>query len=137
MKHFFVDTNVLIDYLSGRRPFADDAAYLFDQAVAGKVQLYIASISISNSYYIISRHYRTINIRALLTDLLPWITITDVSATVMQQALTSSFTDFEDALQYFSALTMPPIEAIVTRNVKDFGAATLPVMEPAMAISLL
>jgi len=137
MKHLFVDTNVLIDYLSGRRPFADDAADLFNQAVAGIVKLYIASISISNSYYIIARHYRNVNIRALLIDLLPWIAITDVPAAVVQQALTSPFADFEDALQYFSALTMPQIEAIVTRNVKNFGPAELPVMEPAMAISLL
>jgi predicted nucleic acid-binding protein len=137
MRHFFVDTNVLIDYLAGRRPFADDAADLFNQAIAGKVQLYMASISISNSYYIISRHYRNLNIRALLLDLLPWVIITDVSADVMQQALHSTFTDFEDALQYFSALTVPQIEVIVTRNGKDFGTAGLPVVEPAMALTLL
>lgn len=80
MRHFFVDTNVLIDYLSGREPFVDDAAELFNLAFAGQVALYAASISFSNCYYIISRQYRGLNGRALLADMLPWLTVTDVSA---------------------------------------------------------
>jgi predicted nucleic acid-binding protein len=35
MRHFFIDTNVLIDYLSGREPFVDDAAELFNLAFTG------------------------------------------------------------------------------------------------------
>ncbi|MFD2721498.1 type II toxin-antitoxin system VapC family toxin [Hymenobacter monticola] len=136
MRHFFVDTNVLIDYLSGREPFASDAAVLFDLAFTGRVTLYAASISFSNCHYIISRQYRTLNARALLADILPWLAVTDVSADVIAQGLTSGFTDFEDALQYYSARSNPLVEAIVTRNGKDFTLANIPVMEPALAIML-
>jgi len=71
MRHLFVDTNVLIDYLSGREPFADDAAALFQMAFNGQVVLYAASISFSNCYYIISKRYRGLNARALLAEMLP------------------------------------------------------------------
>lgn len=136
MRHFFIDTNVLIDYLSGREPFVDDAAALFNLAFTGKVVLYAASISFSNCYYIIGKHYRNLNGRALLADMLPWLTVTDVSGAVIKQGLTSGFTDFEDALQYYSARANPLIEAVVTRNVKDFVLADIPVMEPALAVIL-
>lgn len=136
MRHLFVDTNVLIDYLSGREPFADDAATLFQLAFTGQVVLYAASISFSNCYYIISKQYRGLNARALLADMLPWLTVTDVSGTVIAQGLASGFADFEDALQYYSAHSNPLIEAIVTRNVKDFALADIPVMEPTLAVML-
>lgn len=137
MKHFFIDTtSVLIDFLSGREPFASDAAKLFDLAYRGQVVLYAASISFSNGYYIIAKQYRELNARALLADMLPWLTVTDVSAGVLRQGLSSGFADFEDALQYYSARTNPTVKAIVTRNAKDFDLAEIPVITPAFAIAL-
>jgi len=136
MRHFFIDTNVLIDYLSGREPFVDDAAQLFNPAFNGQITLYAASISFSNCYYVITKQYRILNSRALLADILPWLTVTDGSATVIQRGLASGFPDFEDALQYCSARSNPLIEAIVTRNVKDFALAEMPVVEPALAVAL-
>lgn len=136
MRHFFVDTNVLLDYLSGREPFVNDAAALFNLAFTGQVVLYAASISFSNCYYIVGKQYRGLNARALLADILPWLTVTDVSGAVIAQGLASGFTDFEDALQYYSARSNPLVEAIVTRNVRDFLLADMPVMEPALAVIL-
>jgi hypothetical protein len=45
-------------------------------------------------------------------------------------ALDSKFTDFEDALQYFSAVNSNKIDAIITRNIKDFKKSALPVFTP-------
>lgn len=136
MKHLFLDTNILIDLLSGRAPFGADAVALFTAAHIRQIRLYASGISISTCHYIIERHHPHLDIRALLSQLLPQLTITEVSATVIQQALDSAFADFEDALQYFSARSNPLIEAIVTRNVKDFAPADIPVMEPALAVML-
>ena len=54
-------------------------------------------------------------------------TPTRVDAEVVQQAIRSPFDDFEDALQYFSALTRKA-DVIITRNGKDFIYSKLPVM---------
>ena len=47
-------------------------------------------------------------------------------ASVVRKALDSSFTDFEDAMQHFSAMTVEA-DCIVTRNKKDFSASEIPV----------
>jgi len=56
MKNIFLDTNVLIDFLANREPFAIHAAIIFDQAEKGNVNLYVSAISFNNIYYILSRY---------------------------------------------------------------------------------
>jgi len=50
MKQVFMDTNIVIDFLANRQPFAMDAAKLFDLAVNGKVRIFIAAVSYNNIY---------------------------------------------------------------------------------------
>lgn len=47
----------------------------------------------------------------------------------MDDALASDFGDYEDALQYYSALR-ENVEAIITRNTKDFADSSLSVLTP-------
>ncbi len=49
---------------------------------------------------------------------------------VVLQALNSGFRDFEDALQYAAAIRTKHINAILTRNVKDYKKSELGVMTP-------
>ena len=58
-----------------------------------------------------------------------------VDREVIEQALTSDFKDFEDALQYFSAKKCGA-EAIITRNKKDFKASELPLYQPTEYLAL-
>jgi predicted nucleic acid-binding protein len=56
--------------------------------------------------------------------------ISDICAldeSIIEKGLNSEFTDFEDSLQYFSALKSG-CNLIVTRNGKDFKESYLPVM---------
>ncbi|MEM9858494.1 MAG: PIN domain-containing protein, partial [Bacteroidota bacterium] len=46
------------------------------------------------------------------------------------QALKNDFKGFEDSIQYSTALTVEGIEAIITRNVKDFRNSQISVMTP-------
>ncbi len=39
MRHFFLDTNVVLDVLAKRQPFAAVAAQLFERALQGQVAL--------------------------------------------------------------------------------------------------
>lgn len=48
----------------------------------------------------------------------------------MIQALKNDFKDFEDSVQYASALTIDGVDAIVTRNVKDYRSSKIAVMTP-------
>ena len=131
MKHYCVDTNVVIDMLENRGEFAEAASNLMDAAGRGEICVYISSLSYSNIYYIIRRylgHERTIE---SLKELSKYVGILLVNGKIIRLSLDSEFGDFEDAIQYFSALQNRKIEAIVTRNVKDFKLSTLPVLQPS------
>ncbi|HEX8429425.1 PIN domain-containing protein [Hymenobacter sp.] len=135
MKHWFLDTNVLIDFLLNRPPFAMDAATLLELAERREVQLYVASLSFATAYYLGRKtrpHQQTI---AVLANLAQLVQIVSVDAIVVRQALAAGFSDFEDALQHFTATAVPAIEAIITRDPKGFQASTLPVLTPQEALA--
>lgn len=137
MKHFFFDTNILIDFLADRKPFSVLTAGLFDHAEKGRVKIYVSSVSYNNIYYILKQllsHRETLN---LLSELDGLTEIIDVTKTVIKDSLKSTFKDFEDAIQYHSALSNKKIEAIVTRDAKGFKDSTIAILTPDEAISIL
>ena len=52
------------------------------------------------------------------------------------QALKNDFSDYEDSVQYSSALTINGLDAIITRNVKDFRNSSIAVMTPLSFLKL-
>lgn len=137
MKHFFLDTNILLDFLTDRKPFSEQAATLFQKSKEKQVKLYVAAISFNNIYYIVRQvqtHAKTIE---LLKGLAQLVEIIAVDETVLQQALNSDFKDFEDAIQSYAAESITEIDGIVTHNQKDFKKSNLPVLGPDNAIALL
>lgn len=137
MKGYFLDTNVVIDFLAHRKPFAEHAAALFDAALAGKVKLYIGAISFNNIYYVLRKvigHEKTLN---LLDRLMEFVDVADVTGLILKRAISSKFRGFEDAIQYEAALTLVEIDAIVTRNGKDFKNSELPLFNPREALAAL
>lgn len=137
MKHFFLDTNVVVDFLTRRGNFAVAAAELFEAALAGQVTLYVASLSFSNIHYILRKENTPAERTIKLTKLAQLVQIVGVDASIVQLALASGSADFEDALQYFAAASVPAIEAIVTRDPKGFRYSSLPVITPVEALQQL
>lgn len=134
MKHFFVDTNIAIDFLTDRKPFSSEAAKLFDKAEKNSIKLYMASVSFTNIYYIIkklSTHKQAISI---LKELEKITDIIDTGKIAVKNALESDFKDFEDAVQYHTATTNQKVSAIITRNITDFKLSKLAVISPAEAL---
>jgi predicted nucleic acid-binding protein len=135
MKQVFMDTNIVIDFLANRQPFAMDAAKLFDLAVSGKVRIFIAAVSYNNIYYILRQSLPANTTLRLLEELADMTEITDVTAAVILQSLKTDFKDYEDAIQYYSALSIPDLDFIVTRNTKDFKKSKLAVLTPTEALA--
>lgn len=134
MKHIFMGTNVVIDFLADRKPFSLDAARLFNLSIDGKAKVYISAVSYNNIYYILRQsltHNATIK---LLEQLVELTEITDVTNAIIRQSLKADVKDYEDAIQYYCALSMGNIDFIVTRNTKDFKTSTLSVLTPSEAI---
>jgi predicted nucleic acid-binding protein len=137
MKHIFMDTNVVIDFLANRQPFSLDVAKLFNMSIEGRIKIYISAVSYNNIYYVLRQSLTNNATIKLLEGLADMTEITDVTGKVIQQSLKTDFKDYEDAIQYYSALTIPNINFIVTRNTKDFKKSSLPVLTSTEAIVLL
>jgi predicted nucleic acid-binding protein len=130
MKNIFIDTNVIIDFLADRAPFSEEAAQLFQQSLTGKLTIFVSALSFNNIYYIMRRQFSHKETIKMLLTLSEWTTILEASKETVINSLGSDFSDFEDAIQYFTANSNASIGCIVTRNTKDFKKSELPIMTP-------
>lgn len=133
MRHLFLDTNVLFDYLGRREPNGAAAVALFQAAYEGKVTLYVASLSFSHAFYTLRKQFGAVVAREALRKLARLVRVVAVDEAVVQQALNSAFTDVEDAMQYFAATSLSIIEAIVTGDSKGFKESSLRILSPVEA----
>lgn len=129
MKNLFLDTNIAIDLLSQREPFYSAAVPIFTMGDTGIVRLYISSLSFSTIFYLLRKQVGTEKALKLLRSFREMVHVVSVNEKVVDMALQSSFTDFEDAIQYYSAIESG-IPVIITRNVKDFKGVDSTVMTP-------
>jgi len=128
MKKLFLDTNIVIDLLSRRPLFYDEAARLFSLADKNKIEINVSALTIANTSYILQRQMEPAKARAILRKLRLIVAVMPLDDKVVGLALNDdSFVDFEDALQYFTA-TEGNQDIIITRNLKDFKKSKLPVM---------
>ncbi|MDF1572278.1 MAG: PIN domain-containing protein [Bacteroidales bacterium] len=128
MKKLFIDTNIVIDLLSRREPYFAASAMLFSLADKKQIELTISSLSIANTSYVLLRQMDANKAKSILRKLRLIVTILPLDDKIVGLALNDeNFSDFEDALQYFSALENGQ-DLIITRNLKDFKHSKLPVM---------
>ena len=126
----FIDTNILIDFLAARQPFAEDAIALFQLADNGEIELMLSDLTVINTIYILRRmHYGLPEIYDVLENIRPLLTITSMGATIIDRCLQRRSDDFEDEMQYLSAVEAK-VDYIVTRNKKDFDFGDSAVVTP-------
>ena len=126
----FLDTNVALDHLADRQPFAEYAHRVFALAEIGELTACLSSLSFSNLYYILRKLKGHADALTLLGKLKLLVRISSVTEAEIQSALSSSFKDFEDAIQHFAAKAEGGISAIVTRNKGDYTTSEIPVLSP-------
>lgn len=135
MKKIFVDTDVCIDLLSGRKPFNTAAEMLFSLADKGKVKVYVSSVSFANIDYVLRSQYSSTNSRKIIAKFKTLVSVLSVDSKTIDLAIASDFADFEDAIQYCCAIENS-LTTIVTRNIKDYRKSAISVVTPETFISL-
>lgn len=130
MTDLFLDTDVILDFLGDRRPFSRFAARIFKDAHAGKFQLFTSANSINTAYYILCKSVEDKKSRLLISELLEFIKVIPVTDRILNHALKSHFTDFEDAVQHESAISVHSIKFIVTRNLRDYKKGRIKAIGP-------
>ena len=127
MKQILLDTNIALDLLARRIPFYNDAAALFTLADKKIISLSISALSLANIHYVIAKLKPEQETRKILRNLVILLQVLSLDDKILDLALNSDFNDFEDAIQYFTAIENDQ-DLIVTRNMSGFRKSKIPVM---------
>lgn len=129
-----VDTNVVLDVLLERRPFSEAAAQVFALVEESRIEGFLCATTLTTVDDLLGQALAPAKAREALQRLLNLFEIAPVNRPVLEQALRSGIADFEDAVLE-QAGRLVAVDAITTRNVRDFGKSTITVFDPLELIS--
>jgi predicted nucleic acid-binding protein len=132
----FVDTNVLLDVLAKREPFYANAAGIWSLAERGRIEALISAISFNNIYYIVRRASNRKKAEQALHLMRNVFATVPLSVQILSQAIDAGFADFEDAIQFHSAVHADAV-CLITRDTDHYPAADLLVLNPAAFLASL
>ncbi len=125
-----IDTNVLIDYLSGREPYFALADEIIKLCRDKKITGYMAAHSVPNIFFILRKEYNAEERRTMIKSLFGMLSVSGIDETTLLSALDrENFKDFEDCLQDECAAAIMA-DYIVTRNIKDFANSRITALTP-------
>lgn len=136
MTRLLVDTNVVLDVVLNRQPWAADAAVLLDAVAKGRAQGYIAGHAVTTVYYIVEKQSGHAVAATAVSDLLQLLSVVPLAAADFQRALGLALRDFEDGVQAAACLQVNA-DYLVTRNPKDFQGAPVTTRAPGEVLALL
>ena len=130
------DTNVILDVMLDRTPFSEPASQLLSLVERGEIFGLICATTVTTIHYLSTKILGKNKSQLQIKELITLFEIASVNRTVIEDALKSKFSDFEDAVIYQSA-NHAGAEAIVTRDPKGFKQSKLPVYSPVELMKIL
>lgn len=135
LKKVFIDTDIVLDVALAREPFFSASKIILAMAENNIIAGNISSNCIANIYYILRKFGGDRNARKFISNIVKYITVIIINHQNVLEALQSKFSDFEDALQHYSAVENH-CEYIITRNVNDYINSKLKVLLPEEFIGM-
>lgn len=129
MKIILCDINFILDIFLEREPFYAHAARIFGMIEAKQLKGYLCSNSFPTLFYILAKELKRDKAMKILEKVRIVFRVAAVDEKVIDLSLASDFRDFEDAVQYYSAVGAKA-ECLITRNKADYVADALPIMTP-------
>ena len=128
MSKLLIDTNIVLDLLAKRELFHESAAQIFSLADKNKLKLTVSSLTFANTNYVLTRLKTAREARDILRKFKILVRVLSLNDKIVDLALNDDgFGDFEDGLQYYTAIENNQ-DVLITRDIKDFKAAKIPVM---------
>ena len=131
----FLDTNVVIDVIAAREPFVADSRAVFNLCETGKADGCISALTLCTVSYVLRKFSTGDTMKRQLRDLRNILPPVDLTSSVLDKAIASNIADFEDAVQFYSAV-YTEADYIITRNAKDFPQDSIPVLSPTAFLQL-
>jgi predicted nucleic acid-binding protein len=130
------DTNILLDLVLAREPWASEAKALWDSRDQGRVLIQVAASVLTDIFYSCRKQVGSDRVRLAVEECLRRCILVPVDRTILEAALALPGSDFEDNVQIACAQAAQ-LDLIITRNVADFTHLTVPAMEPAGVVDRL
>lgn len=130
-----IDTNIILDVLLERIPFFKPAVEIFCLVEDSKIEAFICATTVTTIDYLLTKSLPVKKARTALSHIISLFEIAPVNRPVIERALNSRVTDFEDAVLEESG-KIAGADCIITRNVKDFKYASIKVFEPIEFLAL-
>ena len=125
MKKIFLDSDVILDALLKRPEFMISAMNVIGLANRADFMIMTSSVAFVNVHYFLDKFDKA-NKFHLLKSLKSFASIIEIGEVIIDLALKSGLNDFEDAVQYYAAISAN-IDVIITRNIKDYKQSIIPV----------
>lgn len=135
MNRLLVDTNVILDLLTKREPFDVESRQLFSLADTNEVELVVSSLSLVNTHDIVNDLMQVKKAKIIIRKFKLLVSTFELNDKIIELALNDNdFKDFEDGIQYYTALESQCV-FIITRNLNDFKKSAIPVFSPKEYLS--
>lgn len=125
----FLDTNILMDVLLQRKPFVTRAQRIWFLSERKKIHGMVSALSFANIYYMIHKAQGFRLAHSAMGMLRDTFTVAACTEQIVNQSINARLKDFEDALQFYSALHADA-EYLITRNPGHFPPSDLSIISP-------
>ena len=130
----FIDTNIILDILLERPEFVQPAMDILQMGIDKEIELFATPLTFATCYYLLRKEIGKKDAQVALQAIKSFVEMTSMDDKQGTRALFSEMPDFEDMLQYESALANR-CNVIVTRNGKHFPLDSLPILTPTQFLS--
>jgi len=130
-----LDTNIVVDILSRREGY-EDSLQLLKYCELGRIDSFVSAITVTDVMYILRKHISPDLVRETVQTLLLIVDVAHILKSDIKSAFTSGMKDYEDAVQASCAERMKA-DFIVTHNLKDFAASSVPAISPGYALDII
>jgi predicted nucleic acid-binding protein len=131
----FIDTNIILDVIAERHPFYDASASIISLFEKDQAEGFVSAMSFNNTHYILRKKSGKNKALKAMRTLLDTFSVVSLDEKILSRTIDSGFNDFEDGIQFFSAMRCNA-DYLITRNIKDFPHQDIPVLTPEEFLAL-
>ena len=125
-----VDSNVVIDFLSDREEFSDEAEKIFLFGACDRACEFVSASAVTDIHYIANKSiHNDMKTTEILKEFHKIVGIISVTDKDIEAALDLDWKDFENSVQYAAAKNNG-VDLILTRDAKGFEQSNIPVISP-------
>jgi predicted nucleic acid-binding protein len=131
-----LDTNIVVDVALERQPFFGNSETVLSFVEEGQIEGYISASSFGDLFYILRKQKGRDLAHEFLREIVTFCQVATVDSIIINMGLSVNFKDFEDAIQYSTAV-LNHLDAIITRNPRDFPVTIPRIITPEQLIQEL